>query len=247
MRRRHGYLVALIAVAAFVVPSAASGSVLVAENARKPALKVGANGDAEVSWANKKGQRQRLLVPFKGRVLPGEAIEGKNVARKNKRWKLPFKPILRKAPNGFFYALQTWRPRPGGPTELRLARWKSAPTQLTLTADFNGTKESLAGKATFRGKPVFGTSPTPAGLKKQLQVLLDCRECPDANGKGWARIAGRPLKSKDGAFSVNVRPIFEGSSYRAQLVGANRGRHLGPDAQVRTESARPVAVEAPQS
>ena len=23
------------------------------------------------------------------------------------RWKLPFKPVLRKAPNGFFYALQT--------------------------------------------------------------------------------------------------------------------------------------------
>lgn len=85
----------------------ASGSILVAENARKASLKVATNGDAEIRWTNPKGARQSLVVPFNGRVLSGATVAGKSVAKRSSRWKLPFKPVLRKAPNGFFYALQT--------------------------------------------------------------------------------------------------------------------------------------------
>ena len=68
------------------VPSVASGSILVTENARKPSLRVAANGDAEIRWTNSKGARQSLVVPFKGRVLPGATITGKNVAKRSSRW-----------------------------------------------------------------------------------------------------------------------------------------------------------------
>lgn len=222
-----------------LVPALASGSVLIAEKARQPTLKVGANGDAEVVWTNARGARQRLLVPFKGLVRPGERIQGANVAWLSKRWKLPFKPILKKAPNGFFYALQTWRPRPGKPAELRLSRWKGKPTQLELGADLSGTKESLSGSVVFRKKPVYGTSPSPGGLPMKIYVLVDCRECAARPQGGWTRVVGLRLKKADGTFSLNVRPLYEGSRYRAQLAGPNRGRHLAPDVRAIVASARP--------
>jgi hypothetical protein len=234
---------ALIAVLAVfvVVPSVASGSILVAENARKASLKVAANGDAEIRWTNSKGARQSLVVPFNGRVLPGATVTGKNVAKRSSRWKLPFKPVLRKARNGFFYSLQTWRPRPDKPAELRFSRWKGKPTVVTLGAEFNGTKEALSGRVVFRGKPVSGTSPTPSGQKLKIFVLLDCLQCAAGKPSGWTRIAGRPLKTKDGKFAITVQPTFEGSSYRAQLAGPNRGRHLGPDVRSVSKSVRPLA------
>ena len=169
---RSALLAALAVLVA--VPSVASGSILVTENARKASLRVAANGDAEIRWTNSKGARQRLVVPFKGRVLPGATIAGKDVAKRSSRWKLPFKPVLRKAPNRFFYALQTWRPRPDKPAELRFSRWKGRPTVLAFGAGFNGTKEALSGRVVFRGKPVSGTSPTPSGQKLKIFVLLDC-------------------------------------------------------------------------
>ena len=239
---RSLWIVLMAALAfALLMPGMAAGSILIAENGRKPALKVARNGDAEVGWTNAKGARQRMLVPFKGRVLPGGQMQGKNVAKRNSRWALPFKPILRKAPNGFFYALQTWRPRPGKPAELRFSRWKGAPPQLTLSTEFNGVKESLTGGVVFRKKPVFGTSPTTAGLQLKIFLLLDCRVCPPKPSGGWARMVGLQLKSSDGMFSLNVRPTLEGSDYRAQLAGPNRGRHLAPDVKAVATSARPPA------
>lgn len=244
MRPRLLFALVAALACALVAPTLASGSVLIAEDARKPTLKVVANGDTEVSWRDKSGKRQRMVVPMKGRVLPGATAAGKNVAKKSTRWKLPFKPILRTGPKGFFYALQTWRPRPGEPTELRLSRWKGEPTQITLEATLNGARESIGGKVTFRKKPVFGKSPTPAGLKLQLFVLLDCLDCAKAGGKGWGRITGRALKTKDGAYTLKLLTENEGRRYRAQIAGPNRGVHLGPDVRVTTPSVRSPAGQA---
>ena len=247
VRVRQTTIVVVVATLAAVLlaPSLASGSVLIAEDARKPSFKVAANGDAEVSWKDKSGKRQTLLVPMKGRVLPGAKIEGKNVAKKSSKWKLPFKPILRKGPKGFFYALQTWRPRPGNAPELRLSRWKGAPTQLRIEAALNKDKESVSGSVVFRNKPVFGKSPTPAGQKLQLFVLIDCFDCPKANGSGWGRIAGRALKAKDGKYALNLLLANQGTRYRAQIAGPNRGLHLGPDVQAIAQSARPSLKASP--
>ena len=228
-------------VAALLAPSLASGSVLIAQDARKPSLRIAADGSAEVGWRTKSGARKSMVVPMRGRVVPGAKIDGKNVARKTSKWKLPFKSILRKGPKGFIYALQTWKPRPGAPPELRLSRWKGAPTQLTLEATLNGAKESVNGKVRFRKKAVFGTSPTPAGQKLKLFVLLDCLGCAKANGKGWGRIAGCALKAKDGGYALKLLTANEGTRYRAQIAGPNRGLHLGPDVQAVAQSARPPA------
>ena len=236
-------LVALATAVAvgLVAPSVASSSILIAHDARNPTLKVAANGAAEVGWKDKSGVRQTILVPMKGRVLPGGKVAGKSIARKSSKWKLPFKPVVRIGPKGFFYSLQRWRPKPGGPTELRLARWKGAPTQLMLEAAISGEKETIAGTVRFRKKPVFGKSPTPAGKKLQIFVLLDCFDCQKANGSGWGRIAGRALKASDGSYSLNVLTANQGTRYRARIAGPNRGRHLGPDVQTIVQSARPPA------
>lgn len=244
-RLRLSLALALAIAAAVVVPTFASGSILVTQDGRKPSLKVGANGSAEVGWTDKSGNRQRLLIPMRGLVLPGGKITGKNVATKTRKWKLPFKPILRKGPKNFFYAVQRWRPKPGGPLEIRFARWKGRPTQLALEAAFNGTRESLSGSVVFRGKPVFGTSPTPAGKKLKIFVLLDCFDCARASGgTGWGRIAGKALKSKDGTYALNLLTANEGSKYRAQIAGPNRGLHLGPDVRAIAKTARPAPAES---
>ena len=44
---------------------------------------------------------------------------------------LPFARVIRRGPDGRFYALQTWRVEPGGPVELHFSRWKGAPTTST--------------------------------------------------------------------------------------------------------------------
>ncbi len=224
--------------AALLVPSLASGSVLIAKNARKATIKVAQSGDAEIGWTEK-GKRKTLVLPLRGKVLPGATIDSKNVARKSKKWKLPFKPILRKGPRGFFYALQTWRPKPGAPPELRLSRWKGAPPQLTIEAAITGAKESVSGGVMFRKKPVFGKSPTPGGQKLQLFVLIDCFDCPSAKGgKGWGRRAVKALKTKDGKYNLKLFGDV-GTRYRAQIAGPNRGLHLGPDVQAVAKSAKP--------
>ena len=238
--------VAAIAVG-LIAPSLGSGSVFIARDARKPTLKIASNGAAEVGWTSKSGARESVVVPMRGRVMPGTKIDGKNVARKTSRWKLPFKPILRKGPKRFFYALQTWTPKPGAKPELRLSRWKGAPTQLTLEATLTGAKESVSGRVAFRKKAVFGSSPTPAGRSLKLFVLLDCFGCAKAGGKGWGRIAGRPLKRKDGSYTLKLLTANEGSRYRARLAGPNRGLHLAPDVQTVVETARPPAEEPASS
>ena len=112
---------------------------------------------------------------------------------------------------------------------------------LAFGAGFNGTKEALSGRVVFRGKPVSGTSSTPSGQKLKIFVLLDCLQCAAGTSSGWTRIAGRQLKTKDGKFTIKVQPTFEGSSYRAQIAGQNRGRHLGPDVRSVSKSVRPPA------
>ena len=77
--------VAAIAVG-LIAPSLGSGSVFIARDARKPTLKIASNGAAEVGWTSKSGARESVVVPMRGRVMPGTKIDGKNVARKTSRW-----------------------------------------------------------------------------------------------------------------------------------------------------------------
>ena len=205
-------------------PGAVSASTGVATNVQRPALKVDARGNAEVSWTAG-GVRRTLLIPPQGRVLPGGKISGRDVSRAASSPQLPFLKVLRRTPDGRFWALQEWPQQAGGPRELRFSRWRGAATTITLVAEPDG--QHLAGVATFQGRPVTGTSPTPAGRRVRHYAYVDCFACAGAGG--WKRLLGVATRS-DGSFRLFLRPEWQTKRYRVAIAGPNRGTTYAPDA-----------------
>lgn len=209
-----------------------SASISIAKNVARPALRVDALGNAEVSWSAG-GSRRTLLVPAVGLYLPGGRISTPDVSRPTTIPALPFSRVVRRGPDGTLYALQTWRVEAGGPVELHFSRWKGARTTLTLTAEPAAASERLVGRAQFQGKRVAGYSRTNSGIRYRIFAYLDCFACPKP---GWRRVTGVAPRA-DGTFRLLVPPGSRGSRYRATIAGPNLGRTLAPDASATAGSS----------
>jgi len=122
-----------VTVLVLVLSANAGASITLATNAQRFVLRVDARGYAAVSFVER-GARRTILVPPRGRVLPGGRITGRDVSRATSAVNLPFRQILRRTADGRYWALQTWRPQKGGPVELRFSRWRGAPTKVELAA-----------------------------------------------------------------------------------------------------------------
>ena len=225
---------ALLVAAAVLLaaPAAAAGSITVATNVQRPALRVDAKGNAEVSWSAG-GSRRYLLVPSTGRFLPGGRLPGRDVSRPATDVTLPYRRVLRRTPDGRLWALQTWQVAFSKAVELRFSRWRGAPTQITLAAMPSGRTEVLGGRATFQGRPVTGTSPTNAGTPILHSGFFDCSGC---GGAGWTRW-GAKRTAANGSFAITVPLSRRGSQYRVSIAGPNRGATLAPDAAAVAPSA----------
>jgi hypothetical protein len=232
MRRKT---VVLLVLSAGLVGNAepARASISIANNVVRPALRVDARGNAEVSWSSG-GTRRTLLVPASGLYLPGGRITTKDVSRPVMVPGLPFAKVTRRGPDGRLYALQTWRVEPNGPVELHFSRWKGAPTTVALTAEPASGSERLVGRARFQGRPVAGYSRTNSGIRYRIFAFVDCVECP---GPGWRRIAGVAPRA-DGTFRLLVKAKDIGMRYRVTIAGPNLGSTLAPDASSVAASSR---------
>jgi hypothetical protein len=208
----------------------ARGSIWIVSDVR-PALRVDAKGTAEVSWRSG-GARQTVLVPARGLLTHGGSLAGADVSKPARVPGVPLALVLRRTPDGTLWALQAWQVQAGGPTEVHLARWKGAPTRLTLSSD--GVR--LTGTASFQGKPVTGHTFTLEGQHPRIYVYLDCLACPAAHGAGWGRMLGIAPKA-DGSFAVRLRPDWTGKKYRATVAGPNIGTTFAPDARVVVSTA----------
>jgi hypothetical protein len=226
-------LVLTLAAALLFGAPPALASISIAKNAARPALRVDARGNAEVSWSSG-GARKTMLIPAKGLYLPGGRISTKDVSRPATVPGLPFAKVTRRGPDGRLYALQAWRVEPNGPVELHFSRWKGAPTTVDLTAEPASGSERLLGRARFQGKPVAGFSRTNSGIRYRIYAFLDCAACP---GAGWRRMSGVAPRA-DGSFRLLVKPRDKGSRYRVTIAGPNLGSTLAPDASATTPSAR---------
>jgi hypothetical protein len=174
-----------------------------------------------VTWTAA-GARSTVIVPARGQLTHGGSLPGSDVSRPATVTGLPFAAAVRRTPDGRLWALQVWRPQPGGPVELHLARWRGAPTKLTLAL----VGDRLEGRATFAGRGVSGFSSTLEGKRLRIYVYLDYL----AAG-AWHRIVGvRP--HADGSFRALVRTDLKPARYRATLLGPNVGTTFAPDAQV---------------
>ncbi len=231
MRRQT---VVLVSMAAGLLGLAESGraSISIAANVVRPALRIDALGNAEVSWSSG-GLRRTLLVPAVGLYLPGGRLSTADVSRPATVTGLPFARVIRRGPNGTLYALQTWRVEPAGPVELHFSRWKGTRTTVTLAAEPASGSERLVGRAQFQGKPVAGYSRTNSGIRYRIFAFLDCFGCPQG---AWRRLGGVAPRA-DGTFRLLVKSNLRGSRYRVTIAGPNRGSTLAPDASAITTSS----------
>jgi hypothetical protein len=217
---------ACTALIVLAVPPAAFASYGLATGAVAPGLRVDAKGSAQATWIAQ-GSQQSFVVPRSGPgyqgTLPGGDVSTPAATA------IPIAVAVRRA-NGMFWALQQFATT-GRPTSLDLARWQGAPTRLMLATD----GKHLTGSVSFHGRPVTGTSPTPAGREVKVYVYLECFGCPGA-AHGWMSMLGVAPKS-NGTFAVYLRPSWVGKRYRARVQGPNVGGDLAPDAQAVVDAA----------
>jgi hypothetical protein len=206
-------------------PAQGGASITAATTWRSPALAVDAKGNALVTWTQS-GARRTLLIPPSGRYLPGGRLSGPDVSKPAAANGLAYARLVRRTPDGRLWALQAWRVHPGGPAELRFARWQGEPT--SVLAELAAAK--LTGTATYAGKGVFGTSPTTAGTQIRHFAYVDCDRCPGS--AGWSRMLSVPLTGPRGSYAVTLFPKRRGSRYRVSVTGPNRGWAYAPDATV---------------
>jgi hypothetical protein len=213
----------LAAVLALLLVAPAAASLAVAENAAAPSLRVDAGGNAEISWTAG-GARHTLLVPPRGLVRPGGRLSAADVSRAASSVHVPFSRVVRGGRGGWIYALEAWRVLPGGPVELRFARWRGAPTVVSLAAEQASTGVRLSGSATFAGRPVPTTSRTPEGKVLKQYAYLDAF----AGGR-WRRLGGVAVRA-DGTFRRLAPRARAGTRYRVVVPGPNIGTTWAPDA-----------------
>lgn len=199
------------------------------------ALRVDAGGYAEITWTSGGAPRSLLVAPS-GSLTYGGRLPGRDVSTAATA-AIPSVVVVRRTPDGALWALQSWQRLAGGPVELRFARWRGAPTRLTLRAvccKWGG--ENIQGDASFQGRPIYGQSSTPGGVPLDpfgRNVYLD-----SYRGSGWERMMGILTNRPRGSFSLWIRPNWQGTRYRGAIIGPNWGWTLAPDAQAETPSAR---------
>jgi hypothetical protein len=222
-------LLALGLLLAPALPPAAEGSIKIAGNVSSASLRVNANGWATVTYV-KNGRWMAAKVSPRGRVTYGRRASGRDVSVPTAALSIPMAVALRQTPNGRFWALQAWQRIKRGQVELRLSRWRGAPTRLALWAwCCKWRSEVVRGRATFHGRPIYGFRATRTGVPLDglgRNVYIDTWR-----GGGWVRTMGILTHRPTGRFGLWIRPYWRGSSYRARIVGPNWGRMLGPDAE----------------
>ena len=222
---RSGFAAAVLIM--LVLCGSAAASVGVGRDARAPSLRVNARGDALVSWRTPSGAARSVLVPSRGHFLPGYRFRGRDVSTPTREVPVPLASVVKRTPDGRYWALQQWRQRPGKPVELRLSRWRGQPTsaELAVTCCRLG-RNQLEGSAEFQGRPVFGSSPTvPGSPAFHEEAFLQCFGCPVGRG-GWGFMVGTAL-DRQGSFSALIREeCAAGSTGRSSLgrTAARPGR-----------------------
>ena len=228
-------LLTLGTLAALALPTAAEASIKVAGNAHDATLRVNVRGVATVTYT-KAGRRMSAVVSTRGRIRWNRRAPGRDVTFPTSAVSLPMLVTLRQGPTGRFWALQAWRRLRHGPVELRLSRWRGAPTRLQLwTYCCKWRSEIVRGRATFHGRPIFGYRSTRQGVPLDglgRNVYIDSYR----RGR-WIRLMGILTHRPTGRFGLWIRRYWRGSQYRGKMVGPNWGRMLGPDAAGWTRSS----------
>jgi hypothetical protein len=235
----------LLVLAAFAAPSAFA-SAIIGRNVARPALTIDSRGRAHVSYSL--GGRRVSLVAWgaiNARTPSRTVPQVKFQLRYGKGGRgrcLPYDgaPLAWlveacKAPDGSYWALQSWqrlKPNYGGTRgawELHLSHWRGSPAQLVVYQNWAyGRVRHIFGRLTYDGQGVYGFTSTPLGNPLDgygRNVYVDTFD--SAYGKGWHRAnsflthhRGHTLGDFCFAFYPHAgHPNGDGTKYRATVEG----------------------------
>jgi len=238
-------LLALLLAAAFAA-SPALASAIIGHNVSRATLTIDGRGRAHVSYHV--GGRREVLVAWgainarapsrtrpqiKFQLRYGEGGEG--VCRPYDGPPLAWLVKACKAPDGSYWALQSWqrlKPNYGGTRgawELHLSHWRGALPHLAVYQNWAyGRVRHIFGRLTYAGRGAHGFSSTPHGNPLDSygrNVYLDTFDSP--YGKGWHRENSFLTHHRGhtmGDFCYGFYPHFghpsgDGTKYRATVEG----------------------------
>jgi len=243
---RRSLTVLILILVAVVVPAPAFGSAIIGRNVTGATLSIDRQGHAHVSYRS--GGQERSVVAsgaINARAPSAHRAQVKFRLRYGLRGGgacLPYDgPPLAwllkacKAPDGSYWALQTWvrlKPNFGGTRgamELHLSHWRGALPVLTLYQNWAyGKYRHFFGRLTYRGRGVYGFTATGHGAPLDSygrNVYVDTFN--SRYGKGWHRENSFLTHHRGhtlGDFCYGFFPHFghpsgQGTKYRATVEG----------------------------
>ena len=264
-------LLAAILAVGLAAPSALASESFSDLNAKNATLAVNAKGEALVSYVRENGRARHVLVWGAVNALPPTSdvpqvhfkrdyAGGWGKYRRAAYWKAfrnacrPYDgPLLAdlvaacKAPDGSYWALQSWQRRlpllgiqPWLPQqnayELHVSHWSGPLPELTVGVHwtYDHSAVGLFGRFAYDGRPVHGFSVTKSGNPRDRysrNVYIDTFN--SAYGAGWARETGILLHTPSGTFCHSFvpqtpvvgypdrreRPAAPGERYRVTVMG----------------------------
>ncbi|HEY3920718.1 MAG TPA: hypothetical protein VGL76_01270 [Gaiellaceae bacterium] len=263
---------AALAAAGLLAPAAHASGAFSDTNVGNPTLAVNKKGEALVSYTRSNGQPRHVLVWGAVNALPPsqdvaqvhftfDYAGGWKRYHNGSYWKtfrnacrpydgpaLPYLVVACKAPDGSYWALQSWQRKlphrgvdPWLPTQsawsLDISHWTGAPAQVELSVDwpktFNYETEQIFGRLTYNGVPVHGFGTTGNGAPTDAygrSLYIDTLD--SAYGQGWKRETSVVFRNPTGSFcyafyptnDVSLpghphRPAGNGNAYRISVIG----------------------------
>jgi hypothetical protein len=235
-----------------VLPASAWASQLIDRNARRVRLAVNAHGEALLTYSahgyvhhvrawgainarypNPHVPQVQFHLDYSGRNW----FAFGNACRPYTGPKLAFFVTGCRAPDGSYWAVQSWRrtlpnfdgaPEGGlGEWELHLSHWSGLLAKLDAWTDwvYGGRYHHLFGRLTYAGQPVYGFSATHAGSPNDnygRNIYIDTFD--SRYGKGWRRENAFLVHRRTGVFCYGFYPFTSrgpgnGSKYRLTAIG----------------------------
>ena len=258
--------------AGVLAPGAFASEALTDVNLRDVSLAVNAQGEALVSYVRENGQPRHVLLWDAVNALPPmtdvaqvrfkrDYAGGWRKYHDASYWKhfrnacepydgpeLPFLVVACKAPDGSFWAVQSWQrrlPHRGVDAWLPaqsawnfdVSHWNGPLASVELYVDwpktFNYETEQIFGRLTYAGQPVHGFRTTTSGSPTDgygRGLYIDTLD--SAYGGGWKRETSILFRNPSGSFCYSFyptndvslpghpsRPAGNGSRYRISVIG----------------------------
>jgi hypothetical protein len=224
----------------------AFGSAIIGRNATRPTLSIDRQGRAHVSYylggrrvtlaawgAINARTPSRTVSQVTFQIRYGEG--GRGVCLPYDGPPLAWLVKACKAPDGSYWALQSWqrlKPNYGGTrgaSELHLSHWRGALPTLVIYQNWAyGNVRHIFGRLTYDGRGVYGFSSTPQGDPLDSygrNIYVDSFD--SAYGKGWHRANGFLTHNRGhtlgdfcyGFYPYAGHPSGDGTKYRATAEG----------------------------